>query len=181
MSTPEKSSHSPLVHRTIHHIGFTVSDLHRGVEHWTTVYGAGPFFRLDHIAFDSCTSKGRDVKWDHSSAFGQWGPITVELQEFHEVEPSLGRLLTAGRTEGINHVAYAVTDPRAESDRLESMGYPEYAHAELGDIKVTFHDTIELLGYSIEVHQAGPTLDAYFDKVAAGARDWNGEDSLRSF
>jgi len=181
MSTQGRTGAGPLVHRTIHHIGYAVPDLGRAVEHWTTVYGAGPFFALDHIAFDRCTSKGHEVKWDHSAAFGQWGPIAVELQQLHEIQPSLERLLTAKRSEGINHIAYAVDYPRAESERLESMGFPAYLNAQFGEIDVTFHDCIDLLGYSIEVHQAGPALDAFFNTVADGARDWNGENRLRSF
>jgi catechol 2,3-dioxygenase-like lactoylglutathione lyase family enzyme len=165
----------------IHHMGFLVPDIGAAVEHWRTVYGVGPFFRLEHVVFDRCTAGGQDVHFDHSAAFAQWGPIAVELQQFHEVPPQLAPLLSAGREQGINHVAYAVPDAGGERERLAALGFPAYLHAQLGEIDVTFHDCIDLVGYSIEVHQAGPALDGYFAVVADGARDWDGTDPLRSF
>jgi catechol 2,3-dioxygenase-like lactoylglutathione lyase family enzyme len=182
MSTPEHSGVAAIVRRPLHHLGFVVSDLERSIELWVSTFGAGPFHKLEHVAFDPCQSNGRDVRWDHSAAFGQWGPVAVELQQFHDVEPrSLGDLLSGGHRQGINHVAIAVEHPRAESARLEAAGFPGYLHARFGEIDITFHDAIDVLGYSIEVHQAGPTLDGFFTTVAEAARDWDGRDAVRSF
>jgi methylmalonyl-CoA/ethylmalonyl-CoA epimerase len=171
---------SPTVRLPIHHLGFVVPDLSRSIERWVTLFGAGPFFVLEQIHFDRCESHGGPARFDHTAAFGQCGPIAVELQQFHDVRPApVATLLSAHREEGVNHVAYAVTDPAGESARLEALGYPAYINATLGEIEVTWHDTVDMLGYSIEVHRAGPSLDDFFATIAAGATDWDGSDPVR--
>jgi methylmalonyl-CoA/ethylmalonyl-CoA epimerase len=168
------------VRRPIHHLGYVVSDLSRSIAHWVTVCGAGPFYVLERIDFDHCESLGKPARFDHTAAFGQCGPIAVELQQFHDVRPDpMATLLSARREEGINHVAYAVTDPAGESERLAALGFPAYMNATLGEIEVTWHDTVDMLGYSIEVHRAGPRLDDFFATIAAGATDWDGSDQVR--
>jgi hypothetical protein len=82
--------------RPIHHIGFHVPDLRAAVDTWVTVYGAGPFYLLEHVAFDECTSGGTPAVFDHSAAFGQWGAVPVELQQVHDLRPAeLASLVTA--------------------------------------------------------------------------------------
>jgi hypothetical protein len=75
----------------------------------------------------------------------------------------------------------AVDDPAAESARLESLGFALSLHARLGELDFFWHDATEAFGYSIEVISAGPEVDAFWDTVASGARDWDGRDPVRSF
>jgi hypothetical protein len=53
-------------------------------------------------------------------------------------------------------------------------------HARLGEVEFFWHDASEAFGYCIEVITAGPGLDAFFDSVAGGAREWDGRDPIRS-
>jgi hypothetical protein len=53
--------------RPIHHGGFHVPDLRAAIDTWVTVYGAGPFYVLEHVAYDECTSSGTPAVWDHSA------------------------------------------------------------------------------------------------------------------
>jgi methylmalonyl-CoA/ethylmalonyl-CoA epimerase len=182
VSAHEPSGVASVLRRPLHHIGFIVPDLDRAIGQWVSIYGAGPFFKLEHVTFETCESHGGEARWDHSAAFGQWGPIGLELQQFHELVPSeLLELMTAGHRQGLNHVGIAVDDAEAERARLESAGMPEYLHAGFAEIDLSFHDARDLLGCSVEVHQAGPMLDTFWSTVADSGRDWDGRDPVRSF
>ena len=72
----------------IHHVGYVVEDLRAGIERFARDFGAGPFFVIEHIAFDEVTFEGAPAVYDHSSAFGAWGPILVELTQVHDAQPA---------------------------------------------------------------------------------------------
>jgi catechol 2,3-dioxygenase-like lactoylglutathione lyase family enzyme len=171
----------PLPPRAVHHVGFNVPDLRAAIDTWATTYGAGPFFLNEHVAYDEATSSGRAAAWDHSAAFGQWGTMAVELQQTHEVDPAeLVDPLTAGGRNAINHIGITAEDPAAESARLKSLGFRLCLHARLGAVEFFWHDATDAFGYCIEIVTARPELDAFFDTIALGARDWDGHDLIRT-
>jgi hypothetical protein len=173
---------SRLLSRPIHHFGFHVPDLRAAIETWVTVYGAGPFYLLEHVALDECTSEGAPAKWDHSAGFTRSGVVPVELQQVHDLQPEeLLRPLAADGRSAINHVGIAVDDPAAESGRLESLGFALRLYARIGEIEFFWHDATEAFGYAIEVIAAGPGFDGFWDTVSTGARNWDGRDPIRSF
>ncbi len=173
---------APVVSRPVHHLGFHVLDLRAAIDTWVNVHGAGPFYMLERVTFDECTSGGAPATADHSAAFGQWGVMPVELQQYHDIHPeALARPLTAEGRSAINHIGIAVEDPAAESARLESLGFALYMHTRLGDSEFFWHDATETFGYSIEVVMSGPALAGFFGTVAAGAEGWDGRDTVRSF
>lgn len=167
--------------RPIHHAGFDVPDLRAAIETWVTVFGAGPFYVNEHVAYDECTSSGSPAVWDHSAAFGQWGSLPVELQQTHDLRPAeLVRPLTADGRSAVNHVGVTADDPAAESARLESLGFALSVHSRIGELEFFWHDATEAFGYCIEVITAAPAFDAFWATVAGGARDWDGRDPVRS-
>lgn len=171
----------PFLLRPIHHVGFNVPDLRAAIATWVTVCGAGPFYVNEHVAYDECTSSGTPAEWDHSAGFGQWGAVPVELQQTHELRPvELARPFTADGRSAVNHVGVTAEDPAIESARLESLGFELSMHARIGEVEFFWHDATQAFGYCIEVITAGQGLDAFFGTVAAGARDWDGRDPIRS-
>jgi hypothetical protein len=54
----------------IHHYGYAVSSLGDALEHWVSELGAGPFFRMDDLPFDSAESGGQPCVFEHSMALG---------------------------------------------------------------------------------------------------------------
>ena len=170
-----------LKRRSLHHVGFNVANLTDAIGAWVSAYGAGPFYLNAHVAYDEAASNGTSVVWDHSAGFGQWGTLPVELQLTHDLRPAelIAPFTAAGRN-AINHIGITADDPAAESARLESLGFALAMHARLGQVEFFWHDATETLGYCIEVITAGPDLDAFFATVAAGARDWDGRDPIRT-
>ena len=71
-----------------HHIGYVVDDLEHAVTDAVARFGAGPFFVAEHMEFEECTFKGEPAVFDHSSAFGQWGPVRIEFTVIHHTEPT---------------------------------------------------------------------------------------------
>jgi catechol 2,3-dioxygenase-like lactoylglutathione lyase family enzyme len=167
--------------KPMHHIGFHVTDLQAAIDRWVTVYGAGPFYLNEHVAYDECIAGGRPARWDHTAAFGQWGTVAVELQQTHQLRPAelVGPFTADGRA-ALNHVGLTAEDPVAESARLESLGFGLCMHARLGEVEFYWHDATKSLGYCIEVITAAPGLDAFFGMVADGARGWDGREPIRS-
>src|SRR5947209_3045558 len=178
---PGAGATADLLRREIHHVGFSVPDLRGAIDTWVNVYGAGPFYLNEHVTYDEATSGGRTLVWDHSAAFGQWGPVPIELQQTHELRPAgLVGPFTAGGRAAINHVGITADDPVAESARLESLGFRPCMRARLGTVDFFWHDAIEKFGYCIELITAGAELDAFFDTIAAGARRWDGQNQIHS-
>ena len=115
LGRPDRSPR-PFLSRPIHYVGFHVPDLRAAIDTWVTAHRAGPFYLLEHVAFDECTSRGAPAKWDHSAGFGQCGAVPVELQQVHGPR-SWARPLTADRRSAVNHIGLPVDDPAAESAR----------------------------------------------------------------
>ncbi len=170
-----------VLQRPIHHVGFHVPDLRAAIDTWLSVYGTGPFYVNEHVAYDECTSNEAPAAWDHSAAFCQWGSFPVELQQTHDLQPGeLARPFAAGGRAVINHVGITADDPAAESERLTSLGLGLCMHARLGEVEFFWHDATEAFGHCIEVITASPALDAFFETIASGARNWDGRDPIRS-
>ena len=91
-------------------------------------FGSGPFFVNEHIALASVEHRGAPATFDHSSAYGQWGPVQVELVHVHVAEPAA--LADVVLSSGVHHVAWFVADVEAERSRLEALGWPEVLNAE---------------------------------------------------
>src|SRR5262245_40117053 len=132
---------APFLPRPIHHVGFHVADLRSAVDTWVTVYGAGPFYLLEHVAFDECTSRGEPAVRDHSAAFGQWGAVPWSCSRSTTLRPAeLARPLTADGRSAVSHVGVTADHPAAESVRLESLGFGLTMYARLGEFEFFWHD-----------------------------------------
>ena len=173
-STGLVASHA-LLGSAINHLAYVVDDLPQAVTFWTSTMGAGPFYLLDHVAFDYVTYLGEPAVFSHSAAFGQWGELVVELQQLHDLQP---HGLRERLDRPMNHVAYVCADAAAVSAALDAEGLPMYLHAGFGPVEVRFHD-VPQLGHSVELHQDSPFLQDFFDGLRRTAQNWDGRDPLR--
>jgi hypothetical protein len=160
-------------------VAYLVDDVWNAARRHHATFGSGPFFVAEHIGLSSVTHQGSVAAFDHSSAYGQWGAIMVELLAIHAAEPaSLARAARVGGR-GLHHVARFVVDLDAESTRLTSSGYPQVLLAETGSgQRFAFHDGGDL-GHLLEIYQPGPALTALYRRVAEAAEDWDGAQPVR--
>jgi Glyoxalase/Bleomycin resistance protein/Dioxygenase superfamily len=164
--------------RPVHHVGYVVPDLRAAIDRWVTTVGAGPFFMMEHMQLDEALYLGEPCVFDHSMAFGQWGPIAIELQEMHDVQPAALARRVAANPGRVNHAAFVSADPAQERDRLAELGMPTFLRLRKAHVEVTWHDNPDL-GHAVEVHRSSPELIALNDGFAQAARDWDGSEPLR--
>ena len=165
--------------RVLHHVGYVVDDLTEGVGRFAAATGAGPFFAIEHIAFDEVTFRGEPARYDHSSAFGAWGPILVELTEVHDAQPEGLRAALVAPGAGVGHVAWLADSLDAETDRLRAHGVEPFHTGRTGPVRAVWFDGAGLVGHPIEVLERAPALVHFYDLVRAAADGWDGSEPLR--
>jgi hypothetical protein len=162
-------------------VAYAVADVRAGAERFAARLGAGPFFVRHHALPSRVEHDGRAAEFDHSSAYGQWGTVQVELVEVHRAEPaSLAEIVR--RTTGIHHMATFVASIDAERERLDALGWPPVMTAETASgLRYAFHDARDHLGHLLEVYEASEGVLRLYDMVADAARGWDGADPVREW
>jgi hypothetical protein len=129
-------------------VGVVVRDLEQGMEAYRRLLGLGPFWRLDtHY-------EGRYRNWRgtiaNRNAFARWGALYLEL-----IEPGIGesnaREWLETRGEGIFHLGYATDDVGQRPDGIDCVFESFGARLPDGKPAVVHLDTVERLGYFVEL------------------------------
>ena len=159
-------------------IAYAVDHLEREAEIFAEQFGAGPFFVRHHPPFEA-THRGGPAVFNHSSAYGQWGEMQVELVRFGECSPaSLHRSVVAGS--GLHHMAMFVDSLSAEQHRLEALGMPcVMLSTTPSGLQFAFHDARAQLGYLIEIYEPADSVLRLYRKVRDAADGWDGTDPVR--
>jgi hypothetical protein len=170
-----------LFNRRPNHISYLVPGIEQAAFHWTSVFGAGPFFIFERVTFDEATHLGKPCVFDHSAAFGQWGPVVIELQQIFTSAPtSLTEKLIPSHPPVVNHVAFVSPAAEEDSAQLAASGYSLFLYARInGAVEVRFHDTARAFGHAVEIHQQSSFLDDFFREVAGASQGWDGRTFLR--
>lgn len=162
------------LHTPIHHFGYSVVDLDEAIPQFVERFGAGPFFRIDHVALDGVSSRGEPAVYDHTSAFGASGDTMFELMEFHAVAPDHAQAaFTFGRP-ALHHVAYLVPSLDEGIAALEAHDVPEVLRAHTGDISFAYLDGRPLVGHHVELLADVPAFHGFWGAIRDAARDWDG-------
>jgi hypothetical protein len=164
---------------TLHHIGYVVDDLPAAAERFAQQSGAGPFYAFEHIAFEVVTYRGEPAVYDHSSAFGQCGPIIVELTQVHDVQPAGLADAFVKPGAGVGHVGWIADSLDDEAARLEAAGLVPFHTGQTGPVSVVWFDGGALLGHPIEVLQRRDELLGFYDTVRRASEGWDGVDPYR--
>lgn len=161
-------------------IAYAVRDLDAAIERWVATTGAGPFFVLEHIRLTSARYRGEPASFDHSSAYGQWGDVMLELVRDHTEGPSPVRDVVGADGEGLHHVAFMVEDLDVEVRRLARLGWTEALWAETSPGSAfVFCDATDDLGHMVELYEPSPGLVGFYEMVADASRSWDGEHPAR--
>jgi hypothetical protein len=163
----------------IHHLGYVVEDLHRDVPRFAAATGAGPFYAMEHIPFDEVTYRGEPAVYDHSSAFGAWGPLIVELTQVHAAEPAGLRDSFVAPRGGVGHVAWLADSLEDEVARLRNAGITPFHAGRTGPASAVWLDGGELFGHPIEVLWRRDELLRFYAMVREAAVAWDGSEPLR--
>lgn len=161
-------------------LAYVVDDVWPAAAEFSARFGAGPFFVNEHIPCTDVVHRGRPATFDHSSAYGQWGTVMVELVMQHDDEPSAIRDVFARGETGLHHLAYFVDDLADTARRLEAQGYPQAQIATAGGgTRFAFHDAVATLGHMFELYEPNDRLLGFYAMVADAARGWDGTEPVR--
>jgi hypothetical protein len=166
----------------VRQLAYKVGDLRAAAAAHYRQFGSGPFFVLRHVALASSVHRGVARPFDHSSAYGQWGDVMVELVVQHNPDDSaLHEMFAYGAgAEGLHHAALFVDDLHAEIARFAAEGAPlAQLSVTAGGTAFAFVDTRATLGHMLELYEPTPQLTGFYDFVANAAQGWNGKDLIR--
>ncbi len=155
-------------------LAYAVGDVEHAAAMWVA-RGIGPFFIREHIEVVNVRVRGEADSFDHSSAYGQWGDVMIELIHQHDGggDPIVG-------PSGIHHVAHFVDDFATASRTLVEQGHAEVLYAETATgMPFAFHDGLDERGHLIEIYEQTAPLARFYDVVRAAATDWDGTDPVR--
>lgn len=94
----------------IEHLGIAVKDLDAAEALYKTLLGSASYKR-EEVASESVTT-----------SFFRCGASKIELLATEDPDSAIGKFLER-KGEGIHHIAYAVTDIKAEMARLKAEGF----------------------------------------------------------
>lgn len=169
----------PLLERPVQ-IAYFVSDVIAAAERMSATVGAGPFHVIRRIELARGQHRGNDCRFLHSSAYGQWGDVMLELVQQDEEGPSPFRDMFGPGEEGLHHLAFFVPDLDAAIEHGARNGMPLAARAlTTGGVDFAFLDATASLGHMIELYVPDSRLSAFYRFVREAAAGWDGSDPVR--
>ncbi len=156
----------------IRQIAFFVPDVRAAALKHHELFGSGPYFVAEHIPLARAEHRGVERELDHTSAYGQWGPVMVEFVQqnnpgpsaFHDMYPE-----GSGR-EGVHHVALFVDSVADEIERFKAEGFEIALDASMNDgFRFAFVDTVAKYGHMLELYQPVESLTGFYEFVAKKA------------
>jgi hypothetical protein len=164
-------------------IAYHVTDIRRAARDMAAKFGAGPFFLNENITLTWAEHRGEPADFVHSSAFGQWGEVMVEvLQQEDDSTNTPYRDMYARGEEGLHHTAIMVADMNDAIEYFERQGMPLATKCGLrpGDsIDFAFIDARKTLGHMIEIYPESDGLHGFYKMVRDASIGWSGDDPVR--
>ncbi len=160
-------------------IAYSVPDVDAAATRWATDFGAGPFFVRRHIEGHDVVYRGAPAVFDHSSAYGQWGSLMVELMQDHGTGPSIVRERYGVNDTGLHHMAFMVQNLDTATAHLASLGFELAMSARSTKTRYHFVDTVATLGHMAELYEQSDRLESFYAFVRDAAVGWTGDDPVR--
>ena len=170
----------------IQQIAYFVPDIIAAARAHSAQFGSGPYFILRHVALARSVHRGTNQRFDHSSAYGQWGDVMIEFVQQHRGEngdePSaMHDLYPAGSGRyGLHHIAVFVDSLDDAIADFETRGSPlaQLSETENGT-RFAFADASQSLGHMIELYEPSEALIRFYAMVRDAAQGWDGGDPIR--
>jgi catechol 2,3-dioxygenase-like lactoylglutathione lyase family enzyme len=152
----------------LHHVGYWVEDLDAAMAHATALLGVGPFQVLEHVELGDFRHQGKPAVLDHTAAFAAWGPVLLELNVAHRVEPPELRQALRIAPGAVSHVAWTTDDLSAENERMAAAGC-SLLTTSVGGAVCNWFSGGPLFAHPIEVHEPPPGVQAFWQSVRDAA------------
>jgi hypothetical protein len=165
----------PLLAYPVLQYAFVVNNLDQGMQHWTRTMGAGPFFTVRDFVGKNLTYRGEPSSTRVNYAFGQCGPVQIQLISQNEPGDSIYRDMYAPGEEGFHHVCALVpmNDWDSQVDRFTRAGY-ECASSLTTTVPAVYFDCREDLGHFVELYGSTDHTEGFFRLVREAHTHWDG-------
>ena len=160
-------------------IAYVVNDPEAAAHEWARNFGAGPFFLNRHIPVSDVTHRGTPSAFDHTSAYGWWGSIMVELFCQHNSDLTAVTERFAPGTGGLHHMACIVPNLDEALTRAASAGKEVAQSARAGATTFVFIDDVTTAGHYWELYESSPGLLGFYAMVKDAHDTWDGTNPVR--
>ena len=154
--------------RGLHHIAYWTDDLGVAMQQATDLLGVGPFRVIEHVGLGDFRFHGEPAVLDHSAAFAQWGPVILELNEVHDVQPPELREALGIAPGAVSHTSWWTTDLAAEGEHLISQGCALITTS-VGGAFADWFSGGALFAHPIEIHQPTAPVRGMWASLADGS------------
>lgn len=158
-------------------------DLEASIEHWVRSAGAGPFFLFESTSFTESHYRGTPADLaPNRAAIGQLGDIQIELVSPTTDERSIWTDVVPPGRSGFHHAAIYCTDQQYEAERAAwiAAGAEVAFEGLMKGARTCYIDAVETLGFMIQLVTANPVADYVFGRIREAARNWRGENPIRT-
>ena len=161
-------------------VAYFVPDIRAAARQMTDTFGAGPFFVIDRIELAWGEHRGENCPFVHSSAYGQWGEVMMELVQQDSDGASPFRDLYAPGQSGLHHVATMVDDLPQAYTQFAERGMPIATRAATATgTEFAVLDATAQMGHFIEVYERSEGLLGFYGMVKQASAGWRGSDPIR--
>ena len=161
-------------------VAYFVKDSVLKAQEMAELHGAGPFYLIEEIELAWSIHRGKEQKFVHTSAFGQWGGLMLELVQQDVEGPSPFRDMYKPGTGGIHHMAMIVDSLLGTYAWCAKHGYEIATKAQtLGGSEFAFVDTTTTLGHMLEIYERNDQLLGFYDFVRDASLGWDGVEPIR--
>jgi hypothetical protein len=163
----------------IRQIAWVVSDLDLSVGNWLRSSGVGPWTCFRNVAMTG-TLRGQSVTVRMHVALGYQGDMEIELIQPLGGGASPYRGSDGAPLIGMHHVAWFSADVAADVARGEERGLRQLFAAANEVTRVAYLEDPREPGLLLEFIEMNAVMRAGLEARLAAARDWRGEDPVRS-
>jgi hypothetical protein len=126
--------------------------------------GVGPFRVIEHVDLGDFRFLGEPAVLDHSAAFAAWGPVILELNVAHRVEPEALRAALGVAPGAVSHVSWWTEDLAAEGEHMAAAGCALLTTS-VGGAVANWFSGGRLFAHPIEIHRPTPGVRAMWDSL----------------
>ena len=162
------TSHLHLPHLDVVQIAYHVKDVREAAARMQRQFGAGPFILSDNILLESAEHRGEATDFVHTSAYGQWGKVMVELVRQEDDSPNTPfRDMYTRDQEGLHHTAIFVDHFDAAVRQFDESGLAlaTRCRTKTGGVEFGLIDATATLGHMIEIYESSPGLLGFYEMV----------------
>lgn len=168
----------PTRNRRVLQNSWVVTDLEQACMNWVRTTGIGPFFVVPHIQLTG-RYRGQPTDIDFSVAIAQAGGVQIELVQQHNDGPSAYRDLYKAGSGGFHHVAVYCMDYERDYASYVEQGFVPAFEGEFDRKRFAYIDTSPSIGVMMELIEDSAVQRDFFQRIIAGAENWDGRDPIR--